>query len=251
MPSRVIVNADDFGLSAVNNQVIVAAFRQGVISSATLMANTPAFEEACQLIETERLRGRIGLHLNLTYGRPLTEAITRYRQFCSPTGEFDLSLTQRCLWLSRPVREAVRQEIRAQWQRCVSEGVRPSHLDSHQHIHNLWPVGAELARFAAEQGVPLRPARNLGHNISLPKRVFKQLLNRRLRYLAGRTADFACTPLDLTNTRLPVRGTLEIIAHPTQLDEGFGDEYLAAEIRLDELLERSLSGAQRIGYNQL
>lgn len=251
MPSRVIVNADDFGLSAVNNQVIVAAFRQGVISSATLMANTPAFEAACQLIKTERLQGHIGLHLNLTYGRPLTEAITRYRQFCSPAGEFDPSLTQRCLWLSRPVREAVRQEIRAQWQRCVNEGVRPSHLDSHQHIHNLWPVGEELARFAAEQGVPLRPARNLGHNISLPKRIFKQLLNRRLRHLAGRTADFACTPFDLTNTRLPVHGTLEIIAHPTQLDDGFGDEYLATEVRLDELLQRSLSGAQRIGYSQL
>ncbi|MCQ4330284.1 carbohydrate deacetylase [Stutzerimonas stutzeri] len=251
MPFRVIINADDFGLSSVNNQVIAAAFRQGVISSATLMANAPAFEAACQLIKTERLRGRIGLHLNLTYGRPLTEAITQYREFCSPAGEFDLSLTQRCLWLSRPVRKAVRQEIQTQWQHCLDQGIRPSHLDSHQHVHNLWPVGEELARFAAEQNVPLRPARNLGRNISLPKRLFKRLLNRRLRQLAGRTADFSCTPFDLTNTRLPAHGTLEIIAHPTQLADGFGDEYLDAEIRLDELLQRSLPKVQRIGYAQL
>jgi len=47
MPSRVIINADDFGLSSSNNRVIVAAFKDGVISSATLMANTPGFDEAC------------------------------------------------------------------------------------------------------------------------------------------------------------------------------------------------------------
>lgn len=251
MPSRAIINADDFGLSAVNNQVIVAAFRQGVISSATLMANTPAFEAACQLIHTEGLHGRIGLHLNLTYGQPLTEAITRYSQFCSPAGDFNLSLSQRCLWLPRPARDAVRQEIQAQWQRCLTNGVRPSHLDSHQHVHNLWPVGEELARFAAEQGVPLRPARNLGHNISLHKRLFKQLLNRRLRQLSARTADFACTPFDLMTCNLPSLGTLEIIAHPTQLADGFGDEYLAANARLDELLESRLANVQRIAYSEL
>lgn len=251
MPSRVIINADDFGLSAVNNQVIVAAFGQGVISSATLMANTPAFEAACQLIHAEGLHGRIGLHLNLTYGQPLTEAIARYSQFCSPAGTFDLNLSQRCLWLPRPARDAVRQEIQAQWQRCVTNGVRPSHLDSHQHVHNLWPVGEELARFAAEQGVPLRPARNLGHNISPPKRLFKQLLNRRLRHLSARTADFACTPHDLMTCSLPRLGTLEIIAHPTQLADGFGDEYLSADYRLDKLLESRLVNVPRIAYSEL
>ncbi|MCF6780373.1 carbohydrate deacetylase [Stutzerimonas stutzeri] len=251
MPSRVIINADDFGLSTANNQVIVAAFSQGLISSATLMANTPAFEEACQLIHAQGLHGRVGLHVNLTHGQPLTQPIQRLRQFCSPTGEFDLSLAQHSFWLSSQARDAVRQEIQAQWQRCLDKSVRPSHLDSHQHVHNLWPVGAELARFAAEQGIPLRPARNLGHNISLPKRVFKHLLNRRLRQLAGRMPDYACTPYDLTTTELPGEGTLEVIAHPTLQADGYGDEYLATGVRLDELLKRSFTGVPRIAYSEL
>ncbi|MDH1540585.1 ChbG/HpnK family deacetylase [Stutzerimonas stutzeri] len=251
MPSRVIINADDFGLSSSNNRVIVAAFKDGVISSATLMANTPGFDEACQLIHAERLHGRVGLHLNLTHGRPLSQPIAHQREFCSPAGEFALNIARYRFSLSQQARRAVRQEIQAQWQRCLDWGVRPTHLDSHQHVHNLWPVGEELARFAGEHGVPLRPARNLGQNINLPKRHFKRLLNGRLRQLAGRMPDFACTPYDLTNTSLPTHGTLEVIAHPTQLADGFGDEYLALGVRLDELLRRSFPDVQRIAYSEL
>src|SRR5690606_10006865 len=49
MIQRVIINADDFGLSSDENRTIISAFQQGLISSATLMANMPAFEEACAL----------------------------------------------------------------------------------------------------------------------------------------------------------------------------------------------------------
>src|SRR5690606_41564137 len=49
MIQRVIINADDFGLSHEANRTILGAFQQGLISSATLMANMPAFEEACAL----------------------------------------------------------------------------------------------------------------------------------------------------------------------------------------------------------
>lgn len=97
-------------------------------------------------------------------------------------------------------------ELEAQWQRCVDNGVRPSHLDSHQHVHNIWPIGEIVARFAARQGVAVRLARNLGQNLSLPKRVFKSLLNRRLQNLSGATADYVCTPVDLRNA--PCRPTV-------------------------------------------
>ena len=46
---RVIVNADDFGLDLDYNQLTLRAFKRGVISSATLMANMPAFNDACEL----------------------------------------------------------------------------------------------------------------------------------------------------------------------------------------------------------
>jgi hypothetical protein len=76
-PSRkVIVNADDFGLSAKTNRVIVEAFENSVISSTTLMTNMPGFEDACEFAHRHRLLGKIGLHLNLTSGYPLSTPIS-------------------------------------------------------------------------------------------------------------------------------------------------------------------------------
>ncbi|MCF4994842.1 ChbG/HpnK family deacetylase [Pseudomonas syringae] len=251
MPRQVIVNADDFGLSANENAVILGAFQAGVISSATLMANMPAFEAACVMARHPLLEGRVGLHFNLTYGRPVSQGILARHTFCDGHGTFDLSLSRQSLWLSREDREAVREELQAQWQRCVDHGVRPSHLDSHQHVHNIWPIGEIVARFAAKQGVPVRLARNLGQNLSLAKRVFKGLLNRRLQDLAGATADYVCTPVDLRNDPAPTDGVLEIVAHPTQLRADFGDAYLNPEESLSRVLEQRLAGITRISYADL
>jgi predicted glycoside hydrolase/deacetylase ChbG (UPF0249 family) len=63
---KIIANADDFGLNDEVNQAIVEAFEKHMISSATLMANMPGFEEACELAHRHGLLGRIGVHLNLT-----------------------------------------------------------------------------------------------------------------------------------------------------------------------------------------
>ncbi|OYP98400.1 hypothetical protein B7L09_29360 [Pseudomonas mandelii] len=248
MPRQVIVNADDFGLSPCENAVILGAFQAGVISSATAMANMPAFEAACVMAQHPLLKDRIGLHFNLTYGRPLSQSILGRRNFCDSNGVFDLNLSRHRLWLSRRDRDAVLEELTAQWQRCVDNGVRPSHIDSHQHVHNIWPIGEIVARFAASQGVAVRLARNLGQNLSLPKRVFKTLLNNRLQSLAGVTADYVCTPVDLRNEEMPTDGLLEIVAHPTQLGADFGDAYLQADESLTLVLERRLHGVPRVSY---
>lgn len=248
MPRQVIVNADDFGLSACENAVILGAFQAGIISSATAMANMPAFEAACGLAQHPLLAGRIGLHFNLTYGKPLSQSILQRPLFCDSAGVFDFNLSRTRLWLGRRDREAVQEELETQWQRCVDHGMRPSHLDSHQHVHNIWPIGEIVARFAARQGVPVRLARNLGQNLSLPKRVFKDLLNRRLSNLCGATADYVCTPVDLRNAAPPSDGLLEIVAHPNQLGADFGDAYLEPGESLSALLAQRLPGVPRVPY---
>lgn len=251
MPSRVIINADDFGLNATENAVILRAFRRGLISSATLMANMPAFPEACALVHSEGLHGRVGLHVNLSHGCPLSDAIAGEALFCNAAGEFDLGLSRHRLWLSRATRTAIDAELQAQWQRCLEHGVQPSHLDSHQHTHNIWLVGERVARFVARHGVPLRLARNLGGNIGLAKRLFKALLNRRLRGLAGLAADYACTPADLRDLALPATGTLEVIVHPCDLGEDFGDAHLEPGESLSALLDSRLAGIPRVAYSAL
>ncbi|MBV4536132.1 MULTISPECIES: ChbG/HpnK family deacetylase [Pseudomonas] len=252
MPSQVIVNADDFGLSAHTNAVILHAFQAGLISSATAMANMPAFAAACVLAQQPALKGRIGLHFNLTYGRPLSQAILAEARFCAPHGEFELKLKRRTLRLTRRERLAVEQELEAQWNRCLEHGVMPSHLDSHQHVHNIWPIGEIVARFARKQGVPVRLARNLGQNIGPLKKTFKALLNRRLRQLSGATADYVCTPLDLKAGLAPKQGVLEIVAHPSALGgHDFGDAYLATGESLKSLIDQRLAGLPRVGYTCL
>jgi predicted glycoside hydrolase/deacetylase ChbG (UPF0249 family) len=248
MPHQVIVNADDFGLSAGENAVILGAFQAGIISSATIMANMPAFDAACSLALHPLLEGRIGLHFNLSSGRPLSRRILTRRTFCDLAGAFDLNLSRRRFWLSREDRHAVTEELEAQWQRCLDNGLRPSHLDSHEQVHNIWPIGEIVARFAARQGIPVRLARNLGQNQSLPQRVLKDLLNRRLNRLAGATADYVCTPQDLRNAAPPCDGILEIVAHPNQLGADFGDAYLDQGESLSALLEQRLPGVPRVAY---
>lgn len=177
-PCLVITNADDFGLSERENAAILAGFAEGVISSATLMANMPAFEQACQAARQRGLADRLGLHFNLSYGEPLSWSVRGVSALCNVRGQFDFSLPRYSLYLSGQISQAIRTELEAQWQACVEQGLRPTHIDSHQHVHNVLPIAAIVASFAAGHGVPVRLARNVGYNIHPGKAVFKYLLNR-------------------------------------------------------------------------
>lgn len=247
---RVIINADDFGLNAEVNEVILEAFRLGTVSSATLMANMPAFAEACASIAQQDLQGRVGLHFNLTHGQPLTEAM-RDQPLFYRDGQLDLQLPRWAVSLPADAHRAVQAELRAQWQRCLEHGVRPSHIDSHQHVHNLWPLGSLVAAFAGQHRVPLRPARNLGRNIGLLKHYYKALLNRRIRRRCGPVVHQVCTPRDLFDGLEP-GPLLEVVAHPRRLANGrLGDDYLPDDQPLEEVLQRCLAGYQRIAYSGL
>lgn len=247
---RVIINADDFGLSAEVNDLILNAFRLGTVSSATLMANMPAFSEACASIAQQHLQGRVGLHFNLTYGQPLTIAMRDHPVFCRE-GQFDLSLSRLRVALPGSARQAVLEELRAQWRRCLDHGLRPSHIDSHQHVHNLWPLAPLIAAFAGQQRVPVRLARNLGRNIGLLKGCYKTLVNGRIRRRSAPGVRQVCTPKDLLDGLRP--GSLvEVVVHPRWLADGrLGDEYLPDDEPLEPLLQRCLAAHQRIAYSTL
>lgn len=248
MKPFVVVNADDLGLDAATNQIIFNAFEHQVISSATLMANMPAFANACAGVRKRGLSGHVGLHFNLTYGRPLSQAIAAQSVFCNSQGEFDMGLSRFALRLPAGAAAAARQELEAQWQRCVDHGVQPSHIDSHQHVHNLWPIVGIVARFAGEKGVPVRLARNVGANIGVFKRVFKTAVNWRIRSLAAGHVRYVCTPRDLLDGRVPM-GAIEVVAHPTEISPGeFGDDYLPMGQSLTRLLDLALPGNKRVPY---
>ncbi len=249
-PNAAIINADDFGLDARTNRTIIAGFERGLLSSATLMANTAGFEEACGLIARHGLEGRVGLHFNITHGPALGQKARRQPRLCKAEGLFEPGLPRASLALPGDLQNAIGEELELQWERCLAYGLRPTHIDSHQHVHNLWPIGKLVAKFAATRGVPVRLARNLGRNIGPLKRCYKWGLNTRIRSRCGTPVDWACTPRDLLDGFRP-QGLIEIITHPVLLGAGdMGDDYLPEGASLEALVDDVLAGFERISYGQ-
>jgi chitin disaccharide deacetylase len=145
---RLLVNADDFGLSPGANLGILRAHREGIVTSATIMVNMPAAPEAFRLAKTTPTLG-VGLHITLTGGRPLSDAPS----LTGPDGCF-LKLPELAAQ-ARP--QELAREIQAQVDAFLAVGLRPTHLDSHHHVHLEIPaVGAIVARLGAELSLPVR-----------------------------------------------------------------------------------------------
>src|SRR2546425_1200137 len=157
---RLVVNADDFGFSAGVNRGILEAHAAGVVSSVSVLVNTPGWPDARDWLRAVGGTLGVGLHLNLTTGAPLTTAPS----LTSPrTGRFHslAALVARAL-TGRLDPAHVAAECAAQLARLREAGVRVTHIDSHRHVHVLpgvWGVVIETARRGGGPvvRVPLEP----------------------------------------------------------------------------------------------
>ena len=133
-----IVNADDFGLSAGTNAGIIEAHERGIVTSASLMVHAPAAPEAASLTHAHPELS-VGLHVDL--------GEWTYRD-----GE----------WTPRYERGPAVEEVPRQVERFRElAGCDPTHLDSHQHVHREGPAAIVMARVADELAVPLRGRRDV------------------------------------------------------------------------------------------
>ncbi len=121
-----IVNADDFGYTQGVSRGIVHAFRHGLVTSASVMTTHMGIEDALLLLRLEREGMGVGVHLNLTRGRPLTEGLAKL-----VGGE----LTPRLDWLDEETLPLAEEELSAQLEALMRLGVRPDHLNTHHHLH--------------------------------------------------------------------------------------------------------------------
>jgi len=151
MPSarRLIVNADDFGLSGSVNQAVVRAHREGILTSASLMVNEPGFAEAVELAKGNPGLG-VGLHLTLLQGHSalLPDQIPG---LVNSRGEFSGNPVGvgMAYFFRRGLREQLRAEIRAQFDKFRSTGLPLDHVNGHLHLH-LHPVIFKLLMDDAE-----------------------------------------------------------------------------------------------------
>ena len=86
MTKKVIINADDFGMSEAYNYGVIKALRDGVASSTTIMINQPAAEHAVSLLK-EVPGTYVGLHVNLTTGSPVSDP-DKIPSLVKPNGEY-------------------------------------------------------------------------------------------------------------------------------------------------------------------
>ncbi|MEP6914766.1 MAG: ChbG/HpnK family deacetylase [Acidobacteriota bacterium] len=160
---RIIVTADDLGADAVINRAIVGSLRDGQATHASLLVNMAGFEEACALAHQAHVADRIGLHLNLTEGQPISTAMRDCPRFCTD-GIFRFPARFSGLVpLTRPQAGAAADEIRQQIILAREQGFPLTHLDSHHHIHAELSMSAVVLSVAREMGIPrVRPASNCG-----------------------------------------------------------------------------------------
>src|SRR5215472_15331036 len=126
---RLIVNADDFGLSQGINDAIMLGHRQGIITSTTLMANGGAFAAAVEMARAASSLG-VGVHLNLTEGTPVSDP-SYIPSLVDAQGLFAHTAAQlgrRSLVGSLSLLE-VERELRAQIEKVLAAGVAVTHLD--------------------------------------------------------------------------------------------------------------------------
>ena len=251
----VVVNADDFGMSPAVNHGIVQAFEKGLISSATVMVNMPAFEEACELVHQHNWQRSIGLHLNLTSGKPLTAGMVGCHRFCDPEGHW--RPRRKVIWTTRKEALALKAEIRAQVLACEQRGIVPTHLDSHHHMHTEWGIapiviqaaklhGIHAVRLALNCGMGRRGASKAHRNLAM---AYRGVHNTYLRFHGlAKTAYFG----DASDTAEVLQTTyadVEVMVHPT-LDEcgrlieaqGEGLEALVTRLQIPSGAMRSYYG---------
>ena len=148
MDRRLIINADDFGQADGINKAVRQGHTQGVLTSATIMANMPAAAQAVDIAKELPSLG-VGVHLNLVEGKPLSSD-SRVRPILNSQGSFRYSpgkLAIRSL-LSKNIRQAIRLECQEQISWVFDHGLKPTHLDSHKHVHSfpsIFPIICELA----------------------------------------------------------------------------------------------------------
>jgi hopanoid biosynthesis associated protein HpnK len=152
-PRRLIVNADDFGRSASINQAVIRAHREGILTTASLMVNEPAFEEAVALARENPTLG-VGLHLTLLCGHSALPS-EQIPGLVNAKGEFSNNPPNAGFryFFRRSLREPLRREIHAQFQKFRATRLPLDHINGHLHLHLHPTVFRILMADAGQLGI--------------------------------------------------------------------------------------------------
>lgn len=152
---KLIVNCDDFGYSKAVNYGIIEAYKNGVVTSATLMAGMPGFNHALELLKENPGLG-CGVHLTLSAYKPVLKT---HKTIVNEKGEFYRNLLE-CNDFYKIDLSEVYNEFCAQIERVIKGGVNITHLDSHHHVHTLEFLKPVMEKIIKKYNLPIRGGLN-------------------------------------------------------------------------------------------
>lgn len=170
----IVLHADDYGMNSAVNEGILRSFREGILTSTSLLANAPAAEEACAawpklasdvsagtLVSADRRRSLgddrqpfdLGIHLNLTQGRPLSSGYPA--ELLNERGQFPGigPVFRRLRVVGSRFRDGVRTELQMQIERMLAHGIHPTHLNGHQYVEMMPGVSELIPELAAKYSI--------------------------------------------------------------------------------------------------
>jgi hopanoid biosynthesis associated protein HpnK len=229
---KLLVNADDFGLSQAINAGIIRAHTDGIVTSTSIVAAGEAFDEAVELAASHPKLG-VGVHLTLVEERSVAQP--SQVPTLAPNGTLPGTYGQLVKGVAtRQIRKRdIENEFRAQIEKCLAAGLKLTHLDSHQHTHtlpSLFPLVLKLGNDYGLRGIRIPRGwptlSDLAADRFLPKCVLCLLAHgdaicfRRGRCIATQRFAGLFESGDLTEVKLlrilsEVReGATELVCHP-------------------------------------
>ncbi|MCK6264405.1 carbohydrate deacetylase [Vibrio sp. ZSDE26] len=154
---KLIMNADDFGLTQGVNNAIASCFKAGIVKSTTIMMNQEAIDHAARLYH-QGLIPEVGLHFTVTTGKPILSP-KLVPSLVDENGNFhDKSVL---IHKTDICEHEVYQELAAQYQSAIDAGFNINHIDSH-HFGGVYPaLKSAFVRFANEIKLPVRRIDNI------------------------------------------------------------------------------------------
>ncbi|MBQ8761805.1 MAG: ChbG/HpnK family deacetylase [Clostridia bacterium] len=147
---KLIINADDFGFSESVNKGIEYCLDNNLVTSASVMVNAEYANHALEICKSKGYTN-IGVHLNLTYGKPIL-APKQIKSLVDEKGVFHY-MCSLGYWTKY---EDAKKELKAQIEKFLSFGIKPSHLDYHHYFHEVPVIYKALVELAKEYNLPIR-----------------------------------------------------------------------------------------------
>lgn len=240
---KVILNADDFGMTHEANAGIERAMTKGLASQTSVVVNTNYFDEAVEVADRLGFKDRVGLHVNLFEGTPLTGAIKRLRRYAHyDMFRYEPGVLRRYVPLDT---DALGEELEAQIQKYLSGGFSLMNIDSHHCAFYDASVLEALIPLLAKYG--FRSIRYIGNSYFDGSFVHERYGRRWIRKVDrlnlahvtySSSVNTFCRNKAVGNPALMEQEAVEVYVHPVLVTGHLIDNYTGG-VHLEEGLARA------------